>query len=73
MGRAQRRVSGKGKLFICREDAHAHAAFALRSRIARQDERGFREIRLFGQRLHLRIRKPTAVGEDGQLVSFQRH
>src|SRR6266481_3225864 len=71
-GRAQRGMSGEGQLFIHGEDAHAHAALALRGRIARKDERGFGEIHLAGQRLHLLIAESGGIGEHGKLVALER-
>ena len=51
-----------------REDAHAHVARAFR----RKDERRFGEGHLVGDALHLRGGQTVRLGEDRELVAFER-
>src|SRR5436305_394968 len=65
-------MPGEGKLLGDREDADFNALLALGGEIARKDECSLREPRLACQGLHVGRGKAARVGEDGQLVTFQR-
>src|SRR5262249_34357499 len=69
--RAEGRVPGKGQLFVHGKDAHTHATLAFDSRIAAEDESGFRQIHLAGDGLHLQVGQSLRVSEDGELVAFE--
>ena len=65
-------MTGKRQLFIHSEDADLVAFGALGGRIARQDKCGLAKIGLACQFLHFVVTEAASVGENGQLVSFQR-
>src|SRR4051812_26105333 len=65
-------MSCERKLLIHGEDTHLNAAFALGGKITREDERGFREAGLTRQGLHVGRGEAACVGEDRQLIAFQR-
>src|SRR5512140_3839997 len=53
---AERRMPGKRQLLLRRKDSNAHAALALLLCISRNDKRGFAQVRLSSDSLHLRVR-----------------
>ena len=65
-------MAGEGQLLLHRKDAHADAPLAFDGWIARQDERGLREIHFLGERLHLGVGQSAAVEEYGQRIAFER-
>ena len=65
-------MSGEGQLLEDGEDADLVALGALGFGVARQDERGFAEIGLASQLLHLVVAQAASVGEDRKLVALQR-
>src|SRR5438445_10163081 len=65
-------MSSEGQLLIHREYANLNALLALGSEIAREDERRFRESGLASQHLHVGRGEAAGVGEDRQLIAFQR-
>ena len=69
--RAQRRMSGEGKLFGDGEDAHRNRRIGGGAG-AGKDEGRLRQAGLAGQRLHLGRRQAARIGEHGQLVALER-
>ena len=62
-------MAGERQFFLHREDAHADAALFLQRRLARQNERGFREVHLPGYGLHFRICQSPAIEENCQRIA----
>src|SRR5258706_10817771 len=65
-------MTGEWQFLLYREDAYTNALLALRGGVAGQNERGFREVHLFGERLHLGVGESSAVGEYGQRITLER-
>ena len=65
-------MSGEGQLFVHRENADLVAFPALDRLLARQNERGLRKIGFPRDLLHFIIAQASSVGEDCELIAFQR-
>ncbi|QGZ95794.1 hypothetical protein DSM104635_02645 [Terricaulis silvestris] len=61
-------MAGEGHLGGAIEDPHARGVSRVRRR---QDERCLAQVELEGERLHLRLGKAAAVGEDGQRIAAE--
>ena len=68
----QRGMPGEGQFLGDGKDAHLDAALALGGEVAREDERSLGEPGLARQRLHVGRREAARVGENRQLIAFQR-
>ncbi len=66
---SQRRMAGKGQLFLHRKDAHPNAALSFQRRVARQNEGGFREVHLAGDGLHFLVRESPAIEKNSQRIA----
>src|SRR5258706_14636234 len=69
---SQRGMTGEWQFLLYREDAYTNALLALGGGVAGQNERGFGEVHLFGERLHLGVGESSAVGEYGQRITLER-
>src|SRR6185437_4237119 len=68
---ADRRMSGKRKFLLHREDAHTNAALALRGFVSGKDKSRLREVHLASNGLHLGIAQASGVVHDGEGIAFQ--
>jgi hypothetical protein len=62
-------MPGHRQLLPGRENAHADIG---PGSLGGQDERGFGEVHLARQRLHLPGGEPCRVGKDGELIALKR-
>src|ERR1700728_4022041 len=69
--RTQRGMTGERQLFLNSKDTHANATLPFDGWIARQDERGLREIHFLGERLHLGISQSAAVEKYSQRIALE--
>ncbi len=65
-------MTGERELFFRGEDADVNAALTFDLGCAREDEGGFGEVGLAGERLHFVVGEAARVGKDGERVAFKR-